>query len=54
VIEILLAIYCLFGVASSIYFLELAAVPFQMLFLLGFAFTSMLSIKHAFVARGLK
>lgn len=54
VIEILLAIYCLFGVASSIYFLELAAVPFQMLFLLGFAFTSMLSIKHAFVARGVK
>ncbi|MEK7251413.1 MAG: cellulose synthase family protein [Bacteroidota bacterium] len=54
VIEILLALYCLFGVISSIYFLELAAVPFQLLFLLGFTFTSVLSIKHAFVARGLK
>ncbi len=51
VIEALLAMYCLFGVGSSIYFLELAAVPFQLLFLLGFSFTSVLSIKHAFVAR---
>ena len=54
VIEIILAVYCLFGVVSSIYFLELAAVPFQLLFLLGFSFTSVLSIKHAFVARGLR
>jgi hypothetical protein len=54
VIEGLLALYCLFGVGSSIYFLELAAVPFQLLFLLGFSFTSILSIKHAFVARELK
>jgi hypothetical protein len=54
VIEIVLAIYCLFGVISSIYFLELAAIPFQLLFLLGFAFTSVLSIKHAFVARSLR
>lgn len=51
VIEIVLAIYCLFGVASSIYFLEIAAVPFQLLFFLGFAFVSMMSIKHARLAR---
>ena len=51
VLEILLAIYCLFGVASSIYFLEIAAVPFQLLFFLGFAFVSMMSIKHAWLAR---
>jgi len=51
VIEILLAIYCLFGVASSIYFLEIAAVPFQLLFFLGFALVSALSIRHAFLAR---
>ncbi|HXG00252.1 MAG TPA: glycosyltransferase [Bacteroidota bacterium] len=51
VLELALAIYCLFGVASSVYFLELAAVPFQMLFLLGFSFTSILSIKHAVIAR---
>jgi cellulose synthase/poly-beta-1,6-N-acetylglucosamine synthase-like glycosyltransferase len=54
VIEGLLALYCLFGVGSSIYFLELAAVPFQLLFLLGFSFTSILSIKHALVAREVK
>lgn len=54
VIEILLAVYCLFGVVSSIYFLELAAVPFQLLFLLGFSFTSIMSIKHAVVARTIR
>jgi cellulose synthase/poly-beta-1,6-N-acetylglucosamine synthase-like glycosyltransferase len=51
VIEILLAIYCLFGVASSIYFLEIAAVPFQMLFFLGFTFVSVMSLKHAWIGR---
>ena len=51
VVEIVLAVYCLFGVASSIYFLEIAAVPFQLLFFLGFAFVSMMSIKHARLAR---
>jgi hypothetical protein len=51
VVEVLLAIYCLFGVASSIYFLEIAAVPFQVLFFLGFAFVSIMSIKHARFSR---
>lgn len=51
VIEIILALYCLFGVASSIYFLEIAAVPFQLLFFLGFAFVSYMSVKHAWLAR---
>jgi cellulose synthase/poly-beta-1,6-N-acetylglucosamine synthase-like glycosyltransferase len=51
VVEVALAVYCLFGVASSIYFLEIAAVPFQLLFFLGFAFVSMMSIKHARLAR---
>lgn len=50
-VEVLLAIYCLFGVASSIYFLEIAAVPFQMLFFLGFTWVSLMSVKHAWVAR---
>lgn len=53
-IEIVLAVYCLFGVLSSLYFLELAAVPFQLLFLLGFSFTATLSIKHAVVGRHLR
>ncbi len=51
VVELLLAIYCLFGVASSIYFLEIAAVPFQLLFFLGFTFVSVMSLKHAWVGR---
>jgi cellulose synthase/poly-beta-1,6-N-acetylglucosamine synthase-like glycosyltransferase len=51
VIEIVLAVYCLFGVASSIYFLEIAAVPFQLLFFLGFTFVSVMSLKHAMIAR---
>ncbi len=52
-LEIALAIYCLFGVAASIYYLELAAVPFQLLFSLGFGFVAWLSIKHAWLARKL-
>jgi len=51
VVEIILAIYCLFGVASSIYFLEIAAVPFQLLFFLGFSFVSFMSLKHLWLAR---
>ena len=51
VVEIILAFYCLFGVASSIYFLEIAAVPFQLLFFLGFGFVSVMSLKHAWIAR---
>jgi len=54
IVEIVLAIYCLFGVVSSIYFLEIAAVPFQLLFFLGFATVSGMSIKHAFLSRNLK
>ena len=51
VLEMVLAVYCLFGLLSSIYFLEIAAVPFQLMFFLGFTFVSVMSLKHAFVAR---
>ena len=51
IIEIALAVHCLFGVASSIYFLEIAAVPFQLLFFLGFSFVAVMSLKHAWIAR---
>ncbi len=50
-IEIALAVYCFFGVISSLYYLEIAAVPFQLLYCLGFSFVSVLSIKHAIEAR---
>jgi cellulose synthase/poly-beta-1,6-N-acetylglucosamine synthase-like glycosyltransferase len=51
VLELLLALYCFFGVLSSLYFSEIAAVPFQLLFCLGFGFVSFLSFKHAWTAR---
>jgi cellulose synthase/poly-beta-1,6-N-acetylglucosamine synthase-like glycosyltransferase len=51
IVEVVLALYCLFGVVSSIYFLEIAAVPFQLLFFLGFAFVSAMSLKHAWLGR---
>jgi cellulose synthase/poly-beta-1,6-N-acetylglucosamine synthase-like glycosyltransferase len=50
-VELVLALYCLFGVLSSLYFAEIAAVPFQLLFCLGFGFVSFLSFKHAWTAR---
>ena len=54
VVEVVLALYCLFGVVSSVYFLELAAVPFQLLFFFGFGMVAVMSIKHALLARALK
>lgn len=53
-IEVLLAVYCFFGVISSLYYLEIAAVPFQLLYFAGFTFVSALSIKHAWHARKLR
>ena len=53
IIEFLLAIYCLFGVAISIYYLELAAVPFQLLFSSGFGMVAWLSFQHAWIAKKL-
>ncbi|HMD14707.1 MAG TPA: cellulose synthase family protein [Bacteroidota bacterium] len=51
VIELVLALYCSFGVAASIYYLELAAVPFQLLFSVGFGLVAWLSLRHAWMAR---
>ena len=48
IVELIMAVYCLIGVAASIYFLEIAALPFQFLLILGFSFVSFTSIKHAF------
>ncbi|MBS4027588.1 MAG: glycosyl transferase family 2, partial [Ignavibacteriales bacterium] len=51
IIEALLALYFVFGIFASLYFVELAALPFQILFGMGFGFTSFLSLKHAWMAR---
>ncbi len=48
IVEMILAVYCFIGICSSIYFLEIAALPFQILFFLGFFSMSVLSLKHAY------
>ena len=47
-VELIMAVYCLIGIVSSVYFAEIAALPFQILFFTGFAFVSLTSIKHAY------
>jgi len=51
IIESILAVYCLIGVGASIYFMEIAAIPFQLMFFFGFASIAGLSIKHNLAAR---
>lgn len=46
-VELILAAYCFIGVAASIYFMEIAALPFQLMFFFGFASMSVLSFKHS-------
>lgn len=53
ILEVVMALYCLFGVVSSIYYLEIAAMPFQLLFSMGFGMVATLSLKHAWLARKL-
>ncbi|MBE0643752.1 MAG: glycosyltransferase [Bacteroidetes bacterium] len=47
IFEIVLALYCFIGVVASVWFLEIAALPFQLLFFLGFGLVGLLSIRHA-------
>jgi cellulose synthase/poly-beta-1,6-N-acetylglucosamine synthase-like glycosyltransferase len=47
-VEVILSFYCLIGVFASIYFMEIAALPFQLMFFLGFSSVAALSIKHGF------
>jgi len=47
VVELLLASYFVFGIAMSISYLEIAAIPFQLMFLFGFGTVGMLSLRHA-------
>lgn len=48
-IEVLLAGYFVFGIVASLSFRELAAIPFQLMYLFGFALTGFLSMRHAWV-----
>ncbi len=47
IIELLLALYYVVGIAISAYYLEIAAIPFQLMFLLGFGTVGWMSLRHA-------
>jgi cellulose synthase/poly-beta-1,6-N-acetylglucosamine synthase-like glycosyltransferase len=47
IIEMVLAAYCSIGVMAAFYYLEIAAVPFQLLFFLGFGMVGLTSIRHS-------
>ena len=49
--ELALSLYSLFGIIMSLYFIEISAVPFQLLFFVGFGFISIMSIKTLFVSK---
>ena len=46
-IELLLALYFAIAVAISLWLVELAALPFQLMYLFGFGFAGGLSLRHA-------
>jgi len=46
-VELFLALYYVVGIAISAYYLEIAAIPFQLLFLLGFGTVGIMSLRHA-------
>ncbi|MFH1050134.1 MAG: glycosyltransferase [bacterium] len=47
IFELLLTLYFLIGIVISAYYLEIAAIPFQLMFLFGFGAVGSLSLKHA-------
>lgn len=46
-VELAFASYFVFGIATSISYMEIAAIPFQLMFLAGFGTVGTLSLKHA-------
>lgn len=46
-IELLFALYFVVGIGFSIYHVQIAAIPFQLLFLVGFGTVGLLSLRHA-------
>jgi cellulose synthase/poly-beta-1,6-N-acetylglucosamine synthase-like glycosyltransferase len=46
-LELFIALYFVFGITVSAIYLEIAAIPFQLLFLLGFGMIGMMSLRHA-------
>jgi cellulose synthase/poly-beta-1,6-N-acetylglucosamine synthase-like glycosyltransferase len=52
-VEMLLAAYCFIGVCAAVYFMEIAAIPFQLMFFLGFATVSVMSLRQNLIKKQL-
>jgi hypothetical protein len=48
---LLLAVYCLIGVVAAVYFMEISAIPFQLMFFFGFATVSLMSLRQSYLKR---
>jgi cellulose synthase/poly-beta-1,6-N-acetylglucosamine synthase-like glycosyltransferase len=46
-VELFMTAYFMIGIGISAYYLEIAAIPFQLMFLLGFGSVGYMSLKHA-------
>ncbi|MCX8010417.1 MAG: glycosyltransferase family 2 protein [Ignavibacteria bacterium] len=51
IFEFLHAIWCIIGIGLAIYYVEIAAIPFMLMYFLGYGMISFLSIKHAFFTK---
>jgi hypothetical protein len=47
IVELAFAAYFVFGIANSFRYAEIAAIPFQLMFLFGFGTVGVLSLRHA-------
>ncbi len=47
IFELFMTLYFLVGISISAYYLEIAAIPFQLLFLMGFGSIGIMSLRHA-------
>lgn len=47
IFELFMTVYFMIGVGISAYYMEIAAIPFQLMFLFGFGAVGTLSLKHA-------
>ena len=51
IVELVLALYFLLGIGLSIYYKEIAAIPFQLMFLSGFGSIGLLSLRHSILLK---
>lgn len=49
IFELILSIYCMIGVILSIVYIQIASIPFQLMFSLGFGFMAFLSIRQVII-----